>query len=219
MVVETTVELLRTRTGIKEDAESRRWLNTIRHATKIMMSTARGVLTATPDLLPPLVFAPASLTEIAEEVCGAYREIARRKRVRISWRAPTRRDLVVTDRVAAGAVLDNLLSNAVKYSEAHSAVLVTTSIRFENVVCLVRDRGPGLSATDQTKLFRRGVRLSAQPTAGESSTGYGLAIANDLTKALGGKLTCTSALGEGSCFMFALPLAGADADRRTADTP
>jgi len=119
---------------------------------------------------------------------------------------------VVTDRVAAGAVLDNLLSNAVKYSQAGTSISVTTAIQLGEVVCSVRDHGPGLSEADQANLFQRGVRLSAQPTAGESSTGYGLAIANDLTKALGGRLSCTSVLGQGSCFMFSLPLTQTEAD-------
>ncbi len=189
----------------------------MKRATQIMMSTARGVLTATSDVLPPLLLEPSSLTEIAEGVCGAYGEIARRKRVRIRWKSPVRRDLVMTDRVAAGAVLDNLLSNAVKYSKAGTSVFVTTSVRSNDVACIVQDHGPGLSEADQAKLFQRGVTLSAQPTAGESSTGYGLAIANDLTRALGGSLICTSVLGQGSCFTFSLPLAEAGSERRASE--
>jgi len=207
MVVATTLQLLRTKLAVKGDRDVKRWLDSLKHATNLMMSTARGVLTATPDLLPPLLFEPASLAEIAEEVCRTYADIAGGKRVRIVWRAPVKRDRVLTDRVAAGAVLDNLLSNAVKYSEPGAAISLTLTIQEDEVVCTVRDRGPGLSEADQAKLFQRGVRLAAQPTAGESSSGYGLAIANDLAKALGGRLSCTSSLGQGSSFMFSLPLA------------
>lgn len=207
MVVSTTIALLRARLAPKGDREVRRWLDSLKQATNLMMSTARGVLTATPDLLPPLLLEPACLAEIAEGVCQAYEDIARRKRVRVLWRPPIDQDRVVTDRVAAGAVLDNLLSNAVKYSAAGTTILVSTSVVRDDVLCSVRDRGPGLSVDDQAKLFQRGMRLSAQPTAGESSTGYGLAIANDLTNALGGRLSCSSVLGEGSCFTFSLPLA------------
>jgi two-component system sensor histidine kinase/response regulator len=211
MVVSTTLQLLRTKLTPGGDRDIRRWLDSLKQATNLMMSTARGVLTSTPDALPPLLFEPASLAEIAEGVCRAYGDIARNKRVRIAWRPPAKRDRVLTDRVAAGAVLDNLLSNAVKYSEAGTAISVTATIQHDEVVCFVRDRGPGLSEADQARLFQRGVRLSAQPTAGEPSTGYGLAIASDLTKALGGRLSCTSVLGEGSCFTFSLPLAETEA--------
>lgn len=212
MVVATTLQLLRTKLALKEDREVRRWLDSLKQATSLMMSTARGVLTATPDALPPLLFEMASLAEIANGVCAAYRDIARNKRIRVMCQAPTRRDRVLTDRVAVGAVLDNLLSNAVKYSEAGKAVSVTVTIDAEEVSCTIRDHGPGLSVEDQARLFQRGVPLTAQPTGGETSTGYGLAIASDLAKALGGRLSCTSALGEGSVFTFALPLAKPGAD-------
>jgi two-component system sensor histidine kinase/response regulator len=207
MVVASTLQLLQTRLTRRGDSDVRRWLDSLKQATNLMMSTARGVLTATPDALPPLLFEEASLTEIAVGVCQAYLDIALQKRVRIVWRSPAHHDRVVTDRVAAAAVLDNLLSNAVKYSEAGTTIAVTVVVGADEVACSIRDRGPGFSEADQAKLYQRGVRLSAQPTAGEPSSGYGLAIAKDLTAALNGTLSCTSVLGEGSCFLFSLPLA------------
>jgi signal transduction histidine kinase len=114
--------------------------------------------------------------------------------------------------VAAAAILDNLLSNAVKYSQVGTVITVTTAIRHTQVVCSVIDHGPGISEADQAQLFQHGVRLSAQPTSGESSTGYGLAIAHDLAIALGGRLTCKSVFGHGSCFAFSLTLDQTDAD-------
>jgi len=212
MVVATTLQLLRAKLAPRGDRDVKRWLDSLKQATNLMMSTARGVLTAMPDTLPPLLFEETSLTDIAAGVCEAYGEIARSKGVRIAWRAPSKRDRVVTDRVAAGAVLDNLLSNAVKYSEAGTTTSVTMIVKPDEVICSICDRGPGLSEVDQAKLYQRGVRLSARPTGGEPSTGYGLAIAKDLTTALKGKLSCTSALGEGTCFMFSLPLARTDID-------
>lgn len=206
MVVNTTVALLQTKLGPGSDRDVRRWLASLQQATNLMMSTARGVLTASQEVVPPLLLEPASLTEIAESVCRSYRDIARGKRVRILWTEPPTRDEVLTDRVAASAVLDNLLSNAVKYSTPGQEISLGTHVQNGEVICSVRDHGPGLSTGDHANLFKRGVRLSAQPTAGESSTGYGLAIAKDLTDALGGRLWCTSALGQGSCFQFALPL-------------
>ena len=207
MVVATTLQLLRTKLAPKGDRDVRRWLDSLKQATNLMMSTARGVLTAAVAGVPPLVYEPASLSDIAKSVCEGYRDIARLKGVRSLWKSPIKRDEVLTDRVAAGAVLDNLLSNAVKYSPAGSSISVSVAMGRRNVVCSVADRGPGLSAADQSRLFQRGVHLSAEPTAGETSSGYGLAIAHDLAKALGGTLSCTSTLGEGSCFAFALPLA------------
>ncbi|HEX7680199.1 MAG TPA: HAMP domain-containing sensor histidine kinase [Thermoanaerobaculia bacterium] len=200
------IQLVERKLSTKADAEVTRWLDLMRRETNRMMITAREVLTSTPDALLPLHSEPASLSEIAESVCVVYRDMARQKRVKIECKGPATRDRILTDPVAAAAVLDNLLSNAVKYSQVGTAITVTTTIRHPEVVCSVVDHGPGISEADQSQLFQHGVRLSAQPTAGESSTGYGLAIAYELAKALGGRLSCKSAVGHGSCFAFSLPL-------------
>jgi signal transduction histidine kinase len=75
------------------------------------------------------------------------------------------------------------------------------------VVCAVRDSGPGLSPEDQAKLFQWGARLTPRPTAGEPSTGYGLAVAKELVEGMGGQIWCESVVGQGSCFAFRLPAA------------
>jgi signal transduction histidine kinase len=207
MSVSTTLHILRTKLSVRGDHEIKRLTDSLEHATGLMMSTARGVLTGSPSAPPLLQKEPARLSEIVEEVVHGYRYLARMKRLRIVTSHRGERDNVLTDSVAAGAVLDNLLSNAVKYSTPGTLVSVTTSTSGSEVICTVRDQGPGLSEADQTRLFQPGVLLTPRPTAGESSTGYGLAIASDLTKALGGRLSCSSALGKGSCFTFALPSA------------
>lgn len=54
-------------------------------------------------------------------------------------------------------------------------------------------------------LFQRGALLEPRPTGGESSSGYGLAVAHDIVESLGGRIWCESTRGEGASFMFALP--------------
>jgi signal transduction histidine kinase len=75
----------------------------------------------------------------------------------------------------------------------------------DSVICSVQDEGPGLSQEEQAQLFQRGVRLSPVPTGGEPSTGYGLAVAKELSERLHGAIWCVSAPGQGACFLFRLP--------------
>jgi two-component system, sensor histidine kinase LadS len=84
------------------------------------------------------------------------------------------------------------------------------------VVVTVADGGPGLSPEDQARLFQRGVCLTPRPTAGEPSTGYGLAVAKDLAARLGGELWCDSVLDQGCAFSLRLPLAGPQGGPRHA---
>jgi signal transduction histidine kinase len=103
-------------------------------------------------------------------------------------------------------VLDNLVTNAIKYSPPGKRIWLRVTREPGAVVCSIQDEGPGLSPEDQARLFQRGVRLSAVPTGGESSTGYGLAVADELITRLGGTIWCDSILGHGACFSFRLPV-------------
>ena len=57
----------------------------------------------------------------------------------------------------------------------------------------VADEGAGLSPEDLGRLFGRFQRLSAKPTAGESSTGLGLSIVKRIIDMHGGEVTADSA--------------------------
>ena len=107
--------------------------------------------------------------------------------------------------VLVAAILDNLLSNAVKYSPPDKRIWVHVQAVEGGVLCSVQDEGPGLSKEDQRQLFVPGARLSPVPSAGETSSGYGLAIAKRFVQRLGGDIRCVSAPGEGATFSFWLP--------------
>lgn len=116
------------------------------------------------------------------------------------------RDLSVrADRGALNSLLSNLLSNAIKYSQPESRVDLVAEAAGRKVRIAVRDRGPGIDEADRKDLFRRFVRLSAKPTAGESSSGIGLALAKQDAVQMGGDLWHESRSGGGSVFVVELP--------------
>lgn len=109
-------------------------------------------------------------------------------------------------------VLANLLSNAIKYSPSGSVIDVIASAEAgDRLRVVVRDRGPGISESERKNLFRRYRRLSARPTAGESSTGIGLALAKRDVEQMGGELRFEPCPDRGSMFSVVLPAASTDA--------
>jgi len=75
-----------------------------------------------------------------------------------------------------------------------------------NSIIRITDEGAGLSPEDLGRLFGRFQRLSAKPTAGESSTGLGLSIVKRIIDMHGGQVTAKSAgPGQGSTFTVILP--------------
>jgi signal transduction histidine kinase len=103
-----------------------------------------------------------------------------------------------------------MISNAIKYSQPWHPMYISTAVHSKGntrtVRISVRDEGPGLSKEDKTKLFGKFARLSAVPTAGESSTGLGLSIVKKLVELQHGYVWCDSELGQGATFTVELPM-------------
>jgi signal transduction histidine kinase len=134
-----------------------------------------------------------------------YQSRAQAKNIRLHPPLEQAGVLVYADEQALMQVLDNLVSNAVKYSPSGTNIFVRVlrtngTVRFE-----IQDEGPGISLEDQTKLFGKFARLSAQPTGGEHSTGLGLSIVKKLVEAMSGRVWCESELGKGATFVVELP--------------
>lgn len=121
------------------------------------------------------------------------------------------------DRAAVLQILDNLISNALKYSPPNTTVHVHALPEKEAIIINVRDEGPGISESDQRKLFQKFTRLTARPTGGESSTGLGLAIVKKLAEAMAGSIQCLSTLGSGSSFVLRLPVASEPINAETSE--
>ncbi|MGC4021159.1 MAG: tetratricopeptide repeat protein [Cyclobacteriaceae bacterium] len=103
-------------------------------------------------------------------------------------------------------IIDNLLSNAIKFSQKGTSVQVYSQIEDDTLTISVKDNGPGFSDTDKTLLYQRFKKLSARPTAGESSNGLGLAIVKTLVDRLHGTIELESEIGMGSEFKVRIPV-------------
>jgi signal transduction histidine kinase len=201
-----TVDLIQKHLAASGDQQVTTWLEALQHVTNLMHRTvSQLVMNAPAATEPTLRLEKVQLPLLVQRVCQYYQRGADQKGIRMMYDASSSVPLVRADRVILATVLGNLLSNAVKYSPPGKQIEV--HVRDENgwVCCDVQDQGPGLSQQDQAKLFREGVRLTPQPTAGEPSTGYGLAVAKQLIEKMGGKISCESVSGQGSCFSIFVP--------------
>ena len=113
--------------------------------------------------------------------------------------------LLPFDSAYMGQVLNNLLSNAIKYSQAGTSIEVQLEDHQAYVRTVIKDQGSGIAPQDLEKIFRPFAKGTNRPTAGESSSGLGLAIVQKLVQAHGGEVGVESALGKGSSFYFTLP--------------
>jgi signal transduction histidine kinase/CheY-like chemotaxis protein len=148
---------------------------------------------------------PVDIAALVSEVADANQPLAVNKQQSITVSAPS--NIVTmcdTDRIREA--IDNLVSNAIKYSSIGGKISVVVTHEEDSTVIRVADEGAGLSPEDLGRLFGRFQRLSAKPTAGESSTGLGLSIVKRIIDMHGGEVAANSdGPGKGSTFTIVLP--------------
>jgi len=103
----------------------------------------------------------------------------------------------------------NLLTNAVKYSPADTAVEVMAVVRGDRLHVAVSDQGMGMDEKELRSIFRRFYRTKRAEASGESGTGIGLSIVEQIVTNHGGRMEVSSAVGKGSCFTVIMPYVAA----------
>ncbi|MET4081754.1 NtrC-family two-component system sensor histidine kinase KinB [Pedobacter sp. UYP30] len=153
-----------------------------------------------------LKFSKTDPQEIADYAIEAVKFQAEQKAVQLELITKGGLSFINVDIEKTAWVLTNLLSNALRYSAEKSKVIIQITEKGSNVEYSVRDFGKGIEEQYQKRLFDRYYQV---PTDGsnKSGSGLGLAISKDFIEAENGKIWVESAVGEGSTFTFALPIA------------
>jgi signal transduction histidine kinase/DNA-binding response OmpR family regulator len=115
------------------------------------------------------------------------------------------------DRDRLVQVVINLISNAVKFTDAGS-VTCRAARRGGEIVVSVSDTGVGITPSDQPKVFERFKQVGDTLTDKPKGTGLGLPICREIVEHHGGRIWVQSTPGQGSTFLFALPIAGEPVD-------
>ncbi len=113
---------------------------------------------------------------------------------------------VLIDKEAAVQALENLLSNAMKYSPEHREIFIEVDRLDQYGVVRVRDRGIGIPARLQRKIFNKFFRIQTDAGSGPQGTGLGLAIVDHVMRGHGGFVRVDSEPGRGSTFTLHFPL-------------
>jgi signal transduction histidine kinase/ligand-binding sensor domain-containing protein len=149
---------------------------------------------------------PMDLVEFVRVHAQAFQAHAEAKAIRLELLLPEAGPLLVrSDLKLLAQILDNLLSNALKFSPRDRTVRVRVEDAGRTGRLRIEDQGPGLSKEDLSRVFGWFAKLSATPTAGESSLGLGLSIVKNMVDATGGSIRVESAPGEGATFIVDLP--------------
>jgi two-component system sensor histidine kinase ResE len=122
---------------------------------------------------------------------------------RVRVERPAEVPMVRADARQVARVLDHLVDNALKHST--DEITIALAVRDEELEIAVVDRGEGIFSGDIPTLFSRFRQLDSSATRATGGTGIGLHVAKRIAEAHGGRIWCTSRVGQGSRFMFTLP--------------
>ena len=148
--------------------------------------------------------APADPTALLREALELHCQVAAAKGITLEAMADEPLPNVLADNERIAQVFSNLIGNALKFTPRGGRVSVrgwraTSSVRFA-----VEDTGPGILRDHQPHVFDRFWQAMNAPGMG---TGLGLSIAKTIVEGHGGTIGVESIPGQGSRFVFSLPIA------------
>ncbi|MDD2934642.1 MAG: response regulator [Methylotenera sp.] len=162
-----------------------------------------------------------NLPTLVEEVCALMSGRAHAKGLELNcFLPPGLQQRWHSDPTRIRQVLTNLIGNAVKFTEhGEVSIKVFTQESVDDKVILrfeVRDTGIGMTPEGQARLFQPFSQADSSTSRRFGGTGLGLSISKNLVNIMQGTIGVESALGQGTCFWFSLPL---QQSSNTAATP
>jgi PAS domain S-box-containing protein len=146
------------------------------------------------------------LGDVIEQVVETARILAMDKPVEVKWEdADTGSMALRTDRQKLQQILMNLVNNATKFTHEGSLTVVTRRLNSSDIEIAVVDSGIGIPDAEQSRIFDEFRQVDGTSTRQYGGTGLGLAISRKFARNLGGELTVSSTVGEGSTFRLRLP--------------
>ena len=146
-----------------------------------------------------------SLEDIAQTVRSTLEPLAADKKLAFKVEVAPKLPPGHGDARRLTQVLINLVGNAIKFTDT-GEVVITGGATDGSFHLSVRDTGPGISASDQAKLFQEFQQADNAITRKKGGTGLGLAISKRIVEMHGGIIWVESQLGQGSTFSLTLPV-------------
>ncbi len=146
---------------------------------------------------------PVTISKVVEESVTAVAAAAKEKTVQIETSIPSGLPEMEGDPDKISWILNNLLTNAIKFSPLQDTILLQVLQTPNAIEFSVKDHGPGIEPSLQTRIFERFYQVPGQSS--QKGSGIGLAICKEMVEAMGGTIWVKSKMGEGSTFGFTLP--------------
>jgi CheY-like chemotaxis protein/signal transduction histidine kinase/CHASE3 domain sensor protein len=161
------------------------------------------------------------VSDILRDMDMLFTEVARNKKINFTNSAAGLPGTIFTDKTRVEQVLKNLLSNAFKFTPENGHISVNAVPgKAENTISfIVKDSGIGIAPEKQRVIFEAFQQADGSTSRKYGGTGLGLSISRELSLLLGGGITLSSEVGQGSEFVLTIPLKAQQAAPHPDDEP
>jgi signal transduction histidine kinase len=143
------------------------------------------------------------IIELLQKVINLHEPAAQLKKTSIVLESEVTSCLMNTDKQYFQQIISNITQNAVDYSPENATITIALVESDKKVTISISDKGPGILAADQKRLFG-GYKKMVGADGADKSAGIGLAIVYRLLEKIHGMIEVKSAIGRGSTFIVKL---------------
>lgn len=147
-----------------------------------------------------------SISSSVSEVKTLLTPLASKKNIQIFNKVDERLENISADRTKFKQILYNLMDNAIKFTPEGGHVAVDARIADTGAEITVMDTGIGISEEEARKVFQPFIQLENPEFEKQTGTGLGLSLVKKFVEMHSGKIWVESESGEGSKFIFTIPL-------------
>jgi two-component system, OmpR family, manganese sensing sensor histidine kinase len=193
---------------VEERAEPRQRLHNIVQTTKLMSALINNLLFLArhEGKLNSQDVKEIELVGFLKALVDSYEKLAKELNLNFIYCFSSEPVKLKADAELLKQAIKNLLDNACKYTLCGGTIQLRLLIRARRVLICVEDDGEGIPEADLFNIFERFYRVDTARSRQTGGFGLGLAIAQQIVKAHGGRIAVESTVGKGTKFEICLPL-------------
>ena len=177
--------------------------NTSSNAYSMVQELLQWALTQTGKM--KYEFANFDLFKISNDVTDLLNSSAQSKEISLENKI-AENTIVNADKKAVETIIRNLVANAIKFTGSGGKILLEAEYKADEIAISITDTGIGMSQKVKDSLFKIEDQHSTPGTNNEIGTGLGLILCKEFVEHQGGKIWAISEEGQGSKFVFTLPV-------------
>ena len=151
-----------------------------------------------------LKFEDINLYDFMNNMISTLRPLINEKKLVVEMRGIKKKQLITADPLKLKHIISNLLSNAIKFTEKGYIIIEFTYSK-DGWGLSVKDSGIGIAEENFGLIFKDFKRVKSPFVDSTPGSGLGLDLTKRIVELLGGRISFSSKLGEGTTFMIRMP--------------